>query len=951
MYDNVNVLSELERFHIAFEWAGETEIRIKCPFHTDDKPSCNISVTKRLFLCHAQQCAAHGDIITLLAKIVNQPRSTIIEDLSTRYDLDETKIVEPAVVEAWHDAIWHAGVLLQELYKRGVTDKIIKQRLLGCDGTRITIPVPNARGDFVNVRKYLPGAPGPEKMKNMRGRGAARIYPEDQLRFDMVMLCGGEVKALVAAEELNQHNIGAVCATQGEKLLPPQLISKFAGKSVPICQDIDVTGRAAAELNCRAFKGIATEIFDIVLPLDINKYPKGDINDYIAAEGGKLWPLIDTAELWQPTNRLAYSPDDIPDPIHLSAAANAKYAGKRVAVTAIVTAMDTAPYPVPKEFTVNCDKSLGAVCSLCPVFPSQDGKFCVPIESPAILEVVSAPKRVVHDALMSSIGIPRVCRVCAFDVDSYYNAEDVRLVPQLEITNRAEDQKMQPAICIGDGLLLNEPYKFAGRMFPHPQTQQATLLLSHYEPTRDALSTYEPQQEQLELLDVFRPDEWTLEALTGKLDNIYDDFANTVTGIYQRPQLHLALDLFYHSVLWVTVDNRAQKGWVEILALGDSAQGKSETVDRMLDYYQLGEKLECKNMSAAGLLGGLQQMSSGRWIITWGMLPRHDRRALILEELKGMSTEIIGKLTNARSSGIAELSKIEKQRTWARTRLFAISNVRPEGRSVASYNYGIEALKELIGGLEDLRRFDMCLVLAEDELDREKLRIQKASRNGAHTKYSAELCRALILWAWTREAEQAVISKDIQQLILDETVSLCREYSSTIPIVDTGSMGLKLARLSAALAARTFSTDDTRLNLVVRECHVEYICRFLRECYSTRAFGYKEFSDAINLANNLIDPEQIQAKLAAQPFPYDLVGSMLRTDKIELQDLCDWCGSDRVEANGLLSFFVRKHALKREGRSYRKTGLFIEFLRRLQDTKDKPGGMPDRPSHLPVVEM
>lgn len=945
MYDQVNVLFELERFQVAFDWAGETEIRIRCPFHEDDSPSCNVSTTKNLFICHATDCGKSGDIVTLLAQILKQPRVVILEDLASRYDLDEHKVVEPHIVEQWHDAIWKAGPLLSALYERGITDDLIIYYRLGCEGKRITIPIPNTRGDIVNVRKYLPGAPGPEKMKNQRGRGAARLFPIEQLKYDTVMLCGGEIKAIVAANQLNKRNIGAICATQGEKVLIPEHLAKLSGKSVPVCLDIDATGRTATELNCRALQNKAAEIFDILLPLDITKYPKGDINDYIAKEKGDLWPLIEQAELWQPSTKSSYSTDEEPDVIHLAEAANAKHAGKRVAVTGIVTAMDTAPYSVPQDITVKCDKSMGKVCPLCPVFPSQDGKFTVPIESPAILEVVSAPKRVVHDALMGAVGIPRVCRVCSFDVETYYNAEDARLSPQLEITNRAADQRMQPAVCIGKGLELNEPYKLVGRMFPHPQTQQATLLISNYEPTRDALSNYETKD--LEQLDIFRPNGWTLDSVTEKLDHIYHDLSLMVTNIHQRQNMHLAVDLVYHSPLLMTINNSVEKGWTDILIVGDSAQGKSEVPKKLMAYYELGEKVECKNATVAGLLGGLQQTGNGRWFVTWGFIPRHDRRMLFLDELKGASVETIGRLTDLRSSGIASLPKIEKQQTHGRTRMLSASNPRPEGRTVSSYNYGIEVIRELIGGLEDIRRYDMCLIVSNDEVDGEVINRLEASRNGAHSKYTSDLCRGLILWAWTRTPNQVIIDKKIGQVILDAATDMCKEYSDIIPIVDRGSMRLKLARLSAALAARTFSASEDRLSLDIKPCHIEYIVKYLREVYSTKAFGYKEFSDAINSAHKLLDPLQIMARISASPFPYDLIDNLLRTDRIELQDLQDWEGSERVEANTLLGFLVRKHALRREGRSYRKTGLFIEFLRKIQDERK----MPDRPAHLPVVEF
>jgi len=163
-----------------------------------------------------------------------------------------------------------------------------------------------------------------------------------------------------------------------------------------------------------------------------------------------------------------------------------------------------------------------------------------------------------------------------------------------------------------------------------------------------------------------------------------------------------------------------------------------------------------------------------------------------------------------------------------------------------------------------------------------------------------------------------------------------------VPIIDKGSTRYKLARLSAALAARTFSCggDNCEL-LLVRECHVRYISDLLERVYSSDVFGYKDYSQAQAAKNTLKDKSVIERQIMQAPFVRDFVESLLYKKDIDLIDIQDWCGWDRSDAQSLLSVFVRKHALVREQRHYRKTPPFISMLKDLL-ARD----LPERPDHI-----
>ena len=569
-------------------------------------------------------------------------------------------------------------------------------------------------------------------------------------------------------------------------------------------------------------------------------------------------------------------------------------------------------------------------------------------ESPAILEFIGASTESQLTTVKAAVGIPKVCRVCDFKTLSEYNVEDTRISPQLEITSKFSDRQPMPAYCIGTGLQLNESYELTGRVLAHPKTQQAVMLISSWVTSQDALSTYEVTNP--EELGVFWPTEWTVEGIKNKLDEIYSDLEANVTQIYMRRDMHLVADLSYHSLLHINFDGKIVKGWSDVLIVGDSGQGKSDMLvgstrdGGLRKHYELGKKVDMKNSSPAGIVGGMEKMGE-RWFVSWGVMPTNDMRLVIMEELKGAPKEVMSKMTDMRSSGVAQIVKIGKNwQTSARTRMIGNSNPASENRC-ASYPFGVLAIKELIGSPEDVRRFDLAYIASAEEIPSAEIDKAQQDRPKIPHVFTGDLCRRLILWAWTRDENEIIFTEEATVLALKLSTELCNEFSDAIPLVDRGSMRYKLARLSASLAARLFSCSEDYSTVVVYPAHVEYIANFIRSIYSKPSFGYKEFTEAQNLMTKLIDPDQIRNKIISLPHPKDFCRSILAQEFIEVQDLCDWNGYTKEDAAELLSLLVRKHALVRRAKYYRKAPLFIQLLKDISSDSsllDNPSQLEDR---------
>ena len=406
-----------------------------------------------------------------------------------------------------------------------------------------------------------------------------------------------------------------------------------------------------------------------------------------------------------------------------------------------------------------------------------------------------------------------------------------------------------------------------------------------------------------------------------KLDAIYRDLSANVTRIYERDNVHLAIDLVYHSPLSFYFGNRfISKGNVECLIVGDTRCGKSETADRLLQHYKLGAISSGENTSFSGLVGGLQQIH-GRWTITWGKIPLNHKRLLIIDEVSGLPVEDIANMSQIRSSGVAEITKIQTERTLAKARLVWLSNPRTN-RAVNDFNSGVELIRDVIGKPEDIARFDFAIVVAKGDVN--YANIPNRDKEKVPHTFTSDLCRDLILWCWSRSPEQVKFSAATMDACYEHADALCDKYSSDCPIVNASEQKIKLARMAAGLAGRLFSTSDGD-DMVVLPAHVEYVARFLDTEYSRPAFGYDIFSNQRREDNNITDFDKVMEVVHNMGIP--VAKQLLDTNQIKLQDIEELMGCDRDQAKSALSTLLKLGAFNKRINGYVKTAAFISLLK------------------------
>jgi len=923
-------ISILKQFGVEYFDRGSDKdwVTVICPFHNDGAKEASegkggINKNSGAFNCFS--CGHPSNIFSFVATKMGVPEATVhaFNDniFGTR---NKVTGIEPALIAVCHKNLLGDLDTMQKMKdKHGITIDSIRKFELGIypHTGRVTIPV-KVNGSYLDLRQYKYGAAEGEAKIISNSKAKTQLFIAGDMDADTIYVTEGEFKAIL----LNQYGFNAVSSTHGAKSWTDSFTAALRGKHIVLVYDIDKPGRMAAHRRCIELFRSALSIKNVLLT-PVEDIPNGDITDYFVK---KLYTvedfkaLVENTPVYQPYIEAYISKDRDNDPIEvkLATSSRAELNGYKIKTNCVVSAKDTSPYIIPKKVKCVCTRSKD-YCTNCKIYDKpEEGTFEFSSDSSDILDLVSlheGPQ--LKKLFLSKSGVYSGCKICNFEIVESFNVEELRVIPQLEVGHASDEQVTRRVFYVGQGIATNASYNIEARVAPMPNDGHATLIVYDAQPAIDNLDDFSTKED----LSIFKPKEWTVESVEEKLSSIYDDFESNVTRIKMRKDLHLVYDLVYHSCLYIPYEGRNIKGWTDVLVIGDSGQGKSECSSRMLQHYKAGERVDSKRASVAGIVGGLQE-TSGRWFITWGTIPLNDRRLVILEEVKGMGVGELTKLTDMRSSGFAEIHKIERARTYARTRLIWISNPRSDGK-ISSYNYGVDAVRELIGSLEDIRRFDLVTAVASGEVPINVI-------NSTHVAtsehiYTSNKCAELVQWAWSRKEYQIVILPETVTEALAAATRLSTTYSSACPIVEPSDQRLKMLRMATACAARTYSTDDGEM-LIVRPCHVTVVERLMERCYRSKALGYFEYSQVMKGEEAIGNTTSVKDTIKSMPHASDCARGILESETLRVEDIMNFTDWPLDKCNEFIGVLVRNNCLKRSKRGgFRKTSAFIEQLKAL----------------------
>jgi hypothetical protein len=876
---------------------GEWDLH--CPLHDDKKRSAQINFEKGVWYCHAEGIG--GNVNELLEQIDDwvPPPNPSTNGHAAPPDLE---VVSDAKVRGWCSALMSNEVALEDLVAlRGLKTKTLAEYEIGWDSSNncYTIPVRSESGDILNVRRYQTRPPsGRRKIWGIKGINSPQLYPIKALEADEIIICEGELDAIIT----NQNGFPAITKTGAALSWEGRWSEKFAGKFVYLCHDCDETGQKANRKIGHFLAKFAAEVRIVHLPYPITEKGGKDLTDWWVEhdqDTNGFRRMMEEAEVFEATSIETEEPERL-DPTDATAleALDSRQVGKPLRMLVTIKGKREPGYSIPRKIRYRCSQDAGVKCNFCPMFGSGDEEKLIAGSDPVILAMMDANDKQVKDAARVKAEIVK-CTKLHTEILEYQSVEVLFARPSVEHTNGngAGDYKSIKLTSVGrHDTQPNSTVRVVGALQPDPRRQLNEFQAWDVARTESSIDRFSIEHENdIKKLLKFRP-----RAGQGPLNKLFmiaSDFSSHVTFIYGRPEMHALLDLTFHSALSFNFDHkRIQRGWIEVLIIGDTRTGKSEVATRLCDFYNVGEVISCESATFAGIVGGLQQYGATKeWSINWGAIPINDRRLVVLDEAGGLSTDEIAAMSSVRSSGVAELTKIQQERTWARTRIIWMSN--PRESKMSDSTYGVQQIAPLIGKPEDIARFDMAMSVKTGEVPMEE--INRPHRAGEQ-RYDSESCSMLIRWVWSRTPDQIIWTKLAEQTVYKLANDMGRRYVEDPPLIQAANVREKIARFSVAIAARLFSTDKSYEKILVRKEHVFAAVAFMDRVYNMPGFGYAERSRELIRDRREAKGQvgSIREFLGNKPG----LGKFLRgAGKFRRQDIEEVLNVDREEANAIIS--------------------------------------------------
>ncbi len=696
---------------------------------------------------------------------------------------------------------------------------------------------------------------------------------------------------------------------------------------------------------------------------------KVGIDDLLVARGSEVLRVV-------LSDAYPYDGYPCPEPVHLSDIENASLGDRRIALDIMVSAIGES-YLVPKTIELRCapvvpsrrKRGLRLVqpggedsgddieenVQRCVHCSKDGGQWTMEVERPGVLiDLTRSPSRQVRKRLqeLASARCPNAQFIRERDhqtVTAFLATPKARRWRTITSggTVEIQDEAGRPfrekvLYYLGNLDAVSRTYRAIGRALPNPKTQEATAFLWKLQQLEEDHESFQATPEAIRRLEAMQvPDDVGLDSW---LKTLTRDVTDHITNIYgeHRERSLLGKLLVLHSIRQFRFDGELLKrGWLEMLEVGDTGQGKTQQVDRLMLATGMGEGVDGVSTSRTGLAYSFQKLND-TWFLVWGKYPLNDGKLLFIDEAQNLRPDDIDKIRKGRSDGVVSADGVRAGEHPSRTRLIACCNPRYQG-VVDDEMFGIELVKQTFKD-EDIRRFDFAIISSSSD-NQADINAGRPAPHSSEQRFSAQSLASSIQWAWSRRADQVRFTDAGIEAVYRTAQTLVRLYGHArdIPLVLESDARHKVARMAVALAALVHSTDPSHSTVIVGVEHVDAVGDYLVSLYDQPNCSFNLYARIRREQSSLSEDEyeEIWEALRATPMEQgapiseELLASLLRAfifhgGRISRQDLSGELGRTPEWTSKIVKV-LKKLKLIRASRGraggYQATPRFNKFLK------------------------
>ena len=558
-----------------------------------------------------------------------------------------------------------------------------------------------------------------------------------------------------------------------------------------------------------------------------------------------------------------------PPSVHLIDIEDTKYT-KKVVSTQVMVAATGSTFHIPRSYLVRCigQAQSNELCGSCS-YKNGVTREISPIDT-ILIEFCNISKDQMM-AILAKRAKSSVQESCELNIKivEHYAVQELVVVPKAFMIREKSDGSVvdetgrdyrHKLIYYAGSLKETEGYFEAeGLVTPNPKNQLVTLLASRMASLSTDVTAFEITKEIKQEFKKLQVTQSGIEGIEDKMTEILKDVTHNITRIYgeDREIVLLFVLLTMHSVLRFAFDGAPiNKGWIEILIIGDTGQGKSQMLEKLIESIGLGQSITGSTATRTGLAYSLDTVESNKRFLRWGALPMNDGRFLIIDEAQKIPEAQIEELSSCRSSGLLKVERSIKGEHKTRVRLIFLANP-VTGEPMSAHTHGIQAAK--FQRPADIRRLDVIICVSKGDVDADtEIYKLKAERDKVEHIITGGLLKQSILWAWTRKPDDVIFEPEASAEIIDQAKVLSKKYETAdIPLVST-DIHEKLARLSVAMAALVHSTDESHTKVIVRPEHVQFISQKLQDVYDHKNCWLDKYAASMRTGSELTEIDYVQ---------------------------------------------------------------------------------------------